>query len=94
MGTIKIINEKRRKAIIDAKERYDNFCADYFNPTAKFQIAEYFRLGIEAKVFIGMRTGKILGDKDQPMLAFYDKDYQYTLRRRPRTKQQRRRPIT
>jgi len=86
MGTVKIINEKRRLAIIEAKERYDNFVADHFN---KMQIAEYFRLGVEAKVFIDDR-GTILGDKDQPMFAFYDDNFQYTLRRRPRDKRPRR----
>ena len=89
MGTVKIVNEKRRKAIIDAKERYDIFCDDYFNPTAKFQIAEYFRLGMEAKVFID-QYGKILKDHEQPMFGFFDNDYQYTLRRRPRDKRRRR----
>ena len=86
MGTVKIINEKRRKAILDAKERYVNFVADHFN---KQMIADYFRFGIEAKIFIDQK-GKILEDKDQPMFGFADNDFQYTLRRQPRAKKQRR----
>lgn len=88
--TIRIINEKRKKAIIDAKERYDNFVADHFN---KQQIVDYFRIGLEAKVFVD-QYGKVLEDNDHLMFGFFDNaGYQYTLRRRPRNKLQRRNPL-
>ena len=78
--TIKIINEKRKQAILQAKENYDNFVADHFN---KQQIIDYFRIGLEAKVFVD-QNGTILKENDHLMFGFFDNmGFQYTLRRRP-----------
>lgn len=74
------IEADKQKKLKEAKERYDAFVEDDFD---KKQIAEYFRVAIKAQVFIDENNGRILTDKDDLMFAFYDKNFQYTLRRRP-----------
>lgn len=70
---------ERIKRLKEAKERYEAFVEDDFD---KKQIADYFRIGVKAEVFVSPK-GRVLTDKDDIMFMFYDKNYQYSLRRRP-----------
>jgi len=73
------VEVERIKRLKEAKERYDAFVEDDFD---KKQIAEYFRIGVKAEVFVNPQ-GKVLTDKDSIMFLFYDSKFQYSLRRRP-----------
>jgi len=71
---------EREKKLKEAKERYDQFVEEELD---KKQIADYFEIGLKAKVF-RTKEGKILKANENLMWGFFDnRGYQYTLRRRP-----------
>ena len=70
---------ERIKKLKEAQERYQAFVEEDFD---KKQIADYFQIGLEAQVFVDNK-GNVLKAKDHLMFGFFDRNYQYTLRRRP-----------
>ena len=61
-------------------QKYKDFVNEHFD---KKMIADFFKVGVKAKVFKDNRTGKTLTDKDHLFTGFEDLKYQYTLRRQP-----------
>ena len=70
---------ERLKKLKEAKVRYDAFVEEDLD---KKQIADYFQIALEAQIFVN-DLGRILQVDDDLMWGFFDKKYQYTLRRRP-----------
>ena len=71
---------KDQDKLLRAKERYQQFIE---NELDKKQIIDYFKIGLEAKVFLGNKTHKPLGPNDHLVFGFRDGNYLYTVRRQP-----------
>lgn len=77
------VNYKKVMKQVELREdiqKYKDFVNDHFD---KKMVADYFKIGLKAKVFKDNRTRKVLTDKDQLFFGWEDSKYQYTLRRQP-----------
>jgi len=78
-----VVNVSYKKIMKDVelranKDKLKDFIKDHFD---KKMIADYFKMGIKAKIFKDSRTGKLLTENDQLFFGFEDSKFQYTIRR-------------
>lgn len=68
----------------EAKRRY----LEFIDQLDLKVVQNYFEVGLNSKVFLDKRTNQPLTKDDDLWWGFYDKNYQYTLRRQPIRKKQ------
>lgn len=75
----------RKIDIEQHKRKLKDFMRDHLD---KKMLATYFILGVKAGIFKDIQTGRNLTDDDQLMFGYYDKKFQYTIRRQSIVRQQ------